>query len=262
MANEHQENFVPNRMMGKVALITGAGGGIGKAIASRLIREGAAVGVLDIKQALAEESAADLAADAADRVIALEGDVSKRETFVAAIDAMVKRFGRLDILVNNASWVRYGPIEDISETILERMVGSGFNSVVWGTQVAANQMKVNGGGLIINIASVAGYLGLPNAMIYCGIKAGVMGLTRSAATDLGAHGIRVNAIAPGSVPTEGAIINVDAERMSARVQRTPMRRLGTVGDIAAAVSFLACADSDFVTGEVLSVDGGITHAFS
>lgn len=262
MANEDQTVFVPNRLVGKVALITGAGRGIGKAIASRLIREGAAVGVLDIKQALAEGSAAEIASDAPDRVLALEGDVSKRQTFVEAIDALVKRFGRLDILVNNASWVRYGSIEDISETVLERMVGSGFDSVVWGTQVAAAQMKSNGGGSIINIASVAGYLGLPNAMVYCGIKAGVMGLTRSAATDLGVHGIRVNAVAPGSVPTDGAMINVDAERIAARVERTPMRRLGTVGDIAAAVSFLACADSDFVTGEVLSVDGGITHAFS
>lgn len=262
MANENQADFVPGRLAGKVALVTGAGRGIGKAIASRLVREGAAVGVLDIKQALAEESAADLAADAPDRVLALEGDVSKRETFVAAIDSLVKRFGRLDILVNNASWVRYGPIEEINGATLERMVGSGFNSVVWGTQIAAAQMKANGGGSIINIASVAGYLGLPNAMIYCGIKAGVMGLTRSAATDLGEHGIRVNAIAPGSVPTEGAIINVDAERIAARVQRTPMRRLGTVEDIAAAASFLACADSNFITGEVLSVDGGITHAFS
>jgi NAD(P)-dependent dehydrogenase (short-subunit alcohol dehydrogenase family) len=117
------------------------------------------------------------------------------------------------------------------------------------------------GGSIVNIASAAAFLGVPQAMIYCGVKAGVLGLTRSAATDLGPRGIRVNAVAPGSVPTEGVKINVDPEMVKMRIAKTPMRRLGAVEDIAAAVCYLASPESAWVTGECIRVDGGVSQAF-
>ena len=117
------------------------------------------------------------------------------------------------------------------------------------------------GGSIVTVASAAAFLGIPKAMIYCGVKAGVLGLTRSAAVDLGPRGIRVNAVAPGSVPTEGVSINVDPEMVKLRIAKTPMRRLGTVQDIAGAVCYLASDDSSWVTGECIKVDGGVTHAF-
>jgi NAD(P)-dependent dehydrogenase (short-subunit alcohol dehydrogenase family) len=98
-------------------------------------------------------------------------------------------------------------------------------------------------------------------MIYCGVKSGVLGLTRSAAVDFGPKGIRVNAVAPGSVPTEGVSVNVDAAMVEKRIAKTPMRRLGTVEDIAAAVCYLASSESSWVTGECIKVDGGVTHAF-
>jgi 3-oxoacyl-[acyl-carrier protein] reductase len=142
------------------------------------------------------------------------------------------------------------------------MVGTGFNSVVWGIQVAAPAMARSGGGSIINIASAAGFLGIPSAMIYCGVKAGVLGLTRSSAVELGKDKIRVNAIAPGSIVTEGVSINVDENMRAKRIARTPMGRLGQVEDIAAAACFLASDESSFVTGESMLVDGGVTHAFS
>ncbi|HSV46456.1 MAG TPA: SDR family oxidoreductase, partial [Ramlibacter sp.] len=145
--------------------------------------------------------------------------------------------------------------------MLNRMVGTGFNSVVWGIQTAAPAMARSGGGSIITIASAAGFLGIPAAMLYCGVKAGVLGLTRSAAVDLGAQKIRVNAIAPGSIQTEGVRINVDAEMAAKRIAQTPLRRLGEVQDIAAAALFLASDESGFITGESLLVDGGVTHAF-
>lgn len=249
-----------NALAGKVALVTGGGRGIGKAISEVLAADGVRVAVLDIKAAFAEDAAASIR-QAGGEVMAMTGDVSKRQTFIDAIGALVDKYGRFDILVNNAIWARYGAIADITPEMLDRMVGSGFNSIVWGTQAAAPAMMRNGGGSIINIASVAGYLGLPNAMVYCGVKAGVLGLTRSAATDLGQHGIRVNAIAPGTVPTEGASINADQEKMQTRVARTPLRRLGTVHDIAAAARFLASDDSAYMSGDAMLIDGGITHAF-
>lgn len=249
-----------NGLAGKVALVTGGGRGIGKAISEVLAADGVRVAVLDIKAAFADDAAASIRQAGGD-VIAMTGDVSKRQTFIDAIGELEDQYGRFDILVNNAIWARYGAIADITPEMLDRMVGSGFNSIVWGTQAAAPAMMRSGGGSIINIASVAGYLGLPNAMVYCGVKAGVLGLTRSAATDLGQHGIRVNAIAPGTVPTEGASINADAEKMQTRVARTPLRRLGTVQDIAAAARFLASDDSAYMSGDAMLIDGGITHAF-
>lgn len=247
-------------LTGKVALVTGGGRGIGRAISERLAACGVRVAVLDIKQAFAEDAASSIVQSGGE-ALAMTGDVSKRATFVDAIGALEEKYGRFDILVNNAIWARYGAIADITPEMLDRMVGSGFNSIVWGIQAAAPAMTRSGGGSIINIASVAGYLGLPNALVYCGVKAGVMGLTRSAATDLGQHGIRVNAIAPGTVPTEGAAINADLEKMQTRIARTPLRRLGTVKDIADAAWFLASDQSAYMTGDVISVDGGITHAF-
>lgn len=245
---------------GKVALVTGGGNGIGRGICELFAREGAKVGVLDIKEPLASAAAEGIRAAGGD-AIALVGDVSKQETFVEAIDALQQRYGRFDILVNNAIWARYGKTADITPLMLDRMVGSGFNSIVWGTQAAIPAMEQQGGGSIINIASAAAFLGLQNAMVYCGVKAGVTGLTRAAATDLGPLGIRVNAIAPGTVPTEGAALNSDRIKMDSRIARTPLRRLGKVEDISSVARFLASDESAFMTGEVMLVDGGVTHAF-
>ncbi|MBU4610415.1 glucose 1-dehydrogenase [Achromobacter sp. GG226] len=249
------------RLAGKVALVTGAARGIGREIALRLAREGAAVGVLDLKAELAEDTV-DTIVQAGGRARAFAGNVAERQSLVDAVAALEADYGRFDILVNNAIWVRYGPLESITQEALDRMLATGFSSIVWGMQAAAPAMVRAGGGSIINIASVAGYLAMPGALVYCGVKAGVMGLTRSASAELGPQGIRVNAIAPGSVPTPGVAVNVDETKMQGRIERTPLRRLGRVQDIAGAAAFLASADADFVTGEVLSVDGGITHAFS
>ncbi|MGZ9713010.1 SDR family NAD(P)-dependent oxidoreductase [Glaciimonas sp. GNP009] len=247
------------RLEGKVMLVTGGGRGIGRAISNAFAREGAHVGILDIKGEIAEEAAQAIRAEGGSSV-GFTGDVSQRDSFIRTIDALQKQFGRFDGLVNNAIWVRYGAISSITPEMLDRMVGSGFNSVIWGMQAAGAAME-GCGGSIINIASVAGYLGMSNAAAYCGIKAGVMGLTRAAATDFGPSGIRVNAIAPGAIPTDGAMINVDEQKMQQRISKTPLRRLGTVDDIASAACFLASDESSFITGEILTVDGGIARAF-
>jgi NAD(P)-dependent dehydrogenase (short-subunit alcohol dehydrogenase family) len=249
---------VNRRFEGKVALVTGGARGIGRGIVQRLADEGACVGIVDLRLDLAQ-AAADAVIDAGGQAMAFGGDVSQRATLADAAEAIKGRHGRLDVLVSNAMWVRYGPIDQITPDMLNRMVGTGFASVVWGIQVAAEHMGE--GGSVVNVASAAAFLGVPQAMVYCGVKAGVLGLTRSAATDLGPRGIRVNAVAPGSVPTEGVRINVDPEMVKTRIAKTPMRRLGTVEDIAAAVCHLASPESAWVTGQCLTVDGGVTHAF-
>jgi len=246
------------RLEGRVALVTGGARGIGRGIVERMVAEGAAVGVLDLKLELAQETAAAIRT-AGGRALAFGGDVARRETLFDAAQALRDEFGRLDVLVSNAMWVRYGPIEDITPEALQRMVGTGFASVVWGIQAAAQHMT--GGGSVVNIASAAAFLGLPQGMVYCGVKAGVLGLVRSAAVDLGPRGIRVNAVAPGSVPTEGVKINLDPEKTKIRLAKTPLRRLGTVEDVAGAVCFLASSDSSWITGECIKVEGGVTTAF-
>jgi len=178
----------------------------------------------------------------------------------AMIQGLAARHGRFDIVVNNAAWVRYEGIGAISEKTYERMTGIGFGGIVWSIQAAAEAMAK--GGSIINIASSAAYLGMPNAMIYCGIKAGVTGLTRAASVELGPKGIRVNAIAPGSTRTEQVVAMLTPEMVEKRLARTPLRRMGEVDDIAEAALFLASDSSSFVTGSVMLVDGGVTHAFA
>jgi NAD(P)-dependent dehydrogenase (short-subunit alcohol dehydrogenase family) len=241
-----------------VALVTGGARGIGRAISQALAAEGAIVGVLDRQEDLAREAAEAIQAQGG-RAMAFGGDVARRDTFTQSIPVLKEKFGRFDILVNNAIWVRYGPIDAITPEMLERMVGTGFNSVAWGIQIAAEAMGE--GGSIVNIASSAAYLGLPEGMLYCGVKSGVLGLSRSAAVDLGPLGIRVNSICPGSVATEGVKINVDPEKAAIRIAKTPLKRLGTVEDIACAACFLASDEASFITGESLLVDGGVTHAF-
>ncbi|WP_137918175.1 SDR family oxidoreductase [Hydrogenophaga sp. 2FB] len=248
------------RMDGKVALVTGGAQGIGRAICERFAAEGAIVAVLDIKAENAER-AAQAIRDQGGQAVACAGNVAERATFESAVDTLERQFGRLDVLVNNAIWVRYGPIDAITPEVLGRMVGTGFNSVVWGTQVAAGLMAKGRGGSIINIASAAGFLGMPNGMLYCGVKAGVLGLTRASAVELGPKKIRVNAIAPGTIMTEGVSINVDEAGMAKRIARTPVGRLGQVEDIANAAVFLAGDESGFMSGESMLIDGGVTHAF-
>ena len=245
------------RLEGKVALVTGGARGIGRGIAFAMAAEGASVGVLDLREDLAQGTVEEIRASGG-AAMSFGGDVAQRETFANAVNALQQAYGRFDILVNNAIWVRYGAISAITPEMLARMVGTGFNSVVWGIQVGSEAM--NEGGSIINISSAAAFVGVPEAMVYAGVKSGVLGLTRSSAVELGPRGIRVNAVCPGSVPTEGMKINVDPEMMATRIARTPLGRLGEAEDIASAVMFLASSESSWVTGTSMLVDGGATHA--
>lgn len=244
---------------GKVAVITGASRGLGRAIAKLLAQEGAAVALLDLKQHWVQTVADELTETGA-KAIALAADVSDRDAIHAAIGEVAKVLGGIDILVNNAMWNKYDPISEITPETFNRMVGVGMGGIVWGTQAAVPHMKVNGGS-IINIGSMAGRIGSPNALIYSGVKAGVDGLTRSASVELGKDKIRVNAIAPSTVATEGVKAILTPESFADRVAKTPIGRLGEAEDIAQAVLWLASERSSFITGQSLAIDGGLGHAF-
>ena len=247
------------RLAGRVALVTGSGNGIGRAIACRFAREGAIVGVNDLRPEFTQATI-ELITQQGGIAVDLPMDASQRDAVHGAVQSLVAVHGRFDIMVNNAAWVRYEPIDAISEKTLGRMVDIGFAGVAWGIQAAAAAMA--GPGVIINIASSAAFLGMPNALLYCGIKAGVLGLTRAAAAELGPRGIRVCAIAPGSTRTDAVMAKLPPDRVQSRIERTPLRRMGEVDDIANAALFLAGDESSFVSGSVLTVDGAITNAFS
>lgn len=253
-------NAMTKSLDGRVALITGASRGLGRDIALRFAAAGAAVALLDRKAHWADDLVTQIET-AGGKAIALGCDVSDRAALTAAVESAAAALGGIDIVVNNAMWTKYAAIEDIDEESLDRMLGVGIAGIIWGTQAASAAMRARGGGSIINIASVSAHLGLPNAMVYCGVKAAVEGMTRSSAIELAPEGIRVNAVAPSTVATEGVRAMLDEATFAARVASTPLGRLGETSDIAEAVLFFADpARSGFITGQSLLVDGGISIA--
>jgi NAD(P)-dependent dehydrogenase (short-subunit alcohol dehydrogenase family) len=251
---------MPLPLEGRVAIITGASRGLGRAIADTFAGAGAHVVIADLKEHWAQAVVDDIARTGG-KALAFGGDMADRDTVFAMLDTVRRQLGRVDVLVNNAMWNRYEPIEAIRPETYHRMLGVGFGAIVWTTQAAAPIMRDGGGGAIINIASVSAQLGIPNAMLYCGIKAGVTGLTRASAVELGPHRVRVNAISPSTVATEGVVAMLSEDTIASRVARTPLRRLGETGDIASTALFLASEASSFITGQVLTVDGGLANAF-
>lgn len=245
----------------KSLLITGAGHGIGKATAKLMASRGWLVGVNDLKEEFANEAVEEILR-AGGKAFPVVENVSTREGIEAAVGKVLEKAGRLDGLVNNAAWVRYQAIPDIAPETVDRMIQIGFSAVIWGIQRAAAVMDETRGGTIVNVASAAGFRSAPNSVVYSGIKAGVMGITRAAAVELGPRNIRVNAVAPSAVPTEGTAKHRSEERDAKRIANTPLGRLGTVEDIARAICYLLEPESDFITGQVLSADGGIGIAIN
>ena len=244
-------------MTGRVALITGAGNGIGRATARQMAARGAIVGVNDLKSEFVNAVVQEITADGG-QAFGVVQNIASREGITAAVQQARDYGGRFDILVNNAAWVRYQAVPDVQADTLERMLDVGFKAVIWGIQAAAAAMDPERGGSIVNVASTAALRSTLNSLVYSGIKAGVLGLTRAAAAELGARRIRVNAVCPSAVPTEGTQRNRDANRDALRVARTPLGRMGQVDDIARGICFLASDEAGFLTAQALVVDGGVT----
>jgi len=247
------------RLNNKVAIITGASKGIGEGIATRYAQEGAAIILasrsLDRLSAIAEKINSE-----GGQALALEVDVRQSESIQAMVNKTVENFGRLDIMVNNAGISMAQPSEELSPEDWTRAVETDLFGVFYGCQSAARQMIHQGGGCIINITSVYGIVAAPMRAAYCASKAGGNMLTKVLASEWASKKIRVNAIAPGYVRTELVtdLIDKGVIPVDTIEKRTPQGRMGEVEDVLGAAVFLASEEAAFVTGSILTVDGGWT----
>jgi len=241
-----------------VVLITGSGRGLGRGAALHLASCGAVIGVVDINGPSAEETAAAIRA-AGGRAFAYQADLAGEEAFrEVAAQFAADAGGRIDAVVNNASVLRYEPFEEVTEHNVDMMIGAGLKSAIWGSQALIRHMDPARGGSIVNYASPVAVRGYPRAAVYSAIKAAAAGLTRSLAAEFGPRGVRVNAMAPGSVPTPATAGLVDETEYARRRATIPLRRLGEENDNNTALAFLLSKDAAFITGTILHVDGGIS----
>jgi 3-oxoacyl-[acyl-carrier protein] reductase len=243
---------------GKVALVTGASKGIGAAIAEHLAGAGAAVVVNYASSKTGAEAVVKRIQQAGGKAVAVQADVSKLEDVRRLVAETKRAFGQLDILVNNAGVYEFAPLEAINPEHFHKQFDLNVLGLLLTTQEAVKQFGPAGGS-IINMSSVAATLTPPNSAVYSGTKAAVSAITRSLAQELGPHKIRVNAVNPGVIETEGLhAAGISGSDFQKQVeQQTSLGRIGRPQDIAPAVVFLASADSAYTTGETLYVSGGL-----
>ncbi|HEY1384139.1 MAG TPA: SDR family oxidoreductase [Dongiaceae bacterium] len=246
------------KLADKVAVITGAARGIGRACAERFLSDGAKVVIADLDGARLHDTAA--AIGTPDKVLAIVADVARKDQVVALIDAAVKRFGRIDIMVNNAGIAPVQDFLDISEADFDRVLSVNLKGAFMGTQAAGRQMIAQGqGGVIINMSSINSGLANPRVAAYAISKGGMNQVTGTAAVAFAPYGIRVVGVGPGTIATDMVMQGtfIDSEEMRrAILARTPLGRLGTPAEIASVVSFLASDDASYITGETIYPDGG------
>jgi 3-oxoacyl-[acyl-carrier protein] reductase len=240
----------------KIAVVTGAAQGIGQAIAEKLAQCGADVVVANQKLEKAEAVAERIRASTGRRAMGTVVDVANSESVKEMIDHAIAELGNIDILVNNAGTTRDNLIMRITEADWDLVLDVNLKGVFNCSKAAVRHMMRKRYGRIINIASVVGLAGQAGQTNYAASKAGIIGFTKSLAKEVGSRGITVNAVAPGFVPTALTDVLTEEQRNLA-IQMTPLGRLGSVEDIANAVAFFASDEACFITGQVLSVDGGL-----
>jgi NAD(P)-dependent dehydrogenase (short-subunit alcohol dehydrogenase family) len=247
------------RLADKVAIITGSATGIGRTMASVFASEGAHVVVADIDGDRGHKTAAELSAEGWDAVF-VDTDISKADQVQSLMESTIARYGRIDVLVNNAGTGLNKPFVDTTLDEWQRLIDVVLTGTFLCGQAAARQMLTQGHGAIVNIASISGQRGAQGRAAYGSAKAGVIQLTKIMAVELAAKGIRVNAVSPGPVVTEQSLSTHTAATRQAYLDRIPLHRYGERSEIAAAALFLASDDASFVHGHILNVDGGFASA--
>lgn len=241
----------------KVAIVTGAGRGIGRVIAEQMALDGAIVYVNDLQLGDMDEWAKDCGARNDTTVVPVAFDVTDTSALKAGLMSVYKTEGRLDCVVNNAAIISNQKLGMVTKPLLEKMYGVNVFAVIDMIQLASRLMARNGGGSIVNIASVTAVVGSPGQVAYSSTKGAVIALTKSAAKELSPMQIRVNAVAPGIIKTErfAELYEADSEKIDQRISRIALGRLGTPQDVANAVAFLASDRASYISGQVLGVDG-------
>lgn len=243
-------------LTGKIAVVTGASRGIGREIAVTLASKGATVVVNYNGSAAKAEEVVKAIEAAGGKAEAVQCNVSDYEKAAELMDYVVKQYGRVDILVNNAGITRDNLLMKMSEEDFDAVLNTNLKGAFNCVRHVARQMLKQKAGRIINISSVSGVLGNAGQANYCASKAGLIGLTKSVARELASRGITVNAVAPGFIDTEMTQVLPDAVKVAA-TEQIPMKHFGETKDIANTVAFLASEDARYITGQVISVDGGM-----
>jgi 3-oxoacyl-[acyl-carrier protein] reductase len=253
------ETDLTKRLAGEVAVVTGGSQGIGRAIATRLASEGAAVAILARNERNVRAAADEIVATGG-QAIGVPCDVTERDQVRSALDTVIGRFGRLTVLVNHAGLFRPAPFADISDEMWDELLRVNLTGMFIVGQEAARHMIGQRSGRIVNMSSAAAHMAHSDQTAYAVTKAGIEAMTRTMAFDLAPFGIIVNAVAPGTIETSFSVGALSAEAVAERVRRIPLGRLGDPSEVASVVAFLASADAGYVTGAVIHIDGGLTIA--
>lgn len=241
----------------KIALITGAGRGIGRVIAEQFAQDGATVYVNDLQIGDMEEWAADCSTRNKVKVVPICFDVTDSSAMKSALMTIYKTEGRIDCVVNNAAIIANQKLGMVTKDLLEKMYSVNVFSLIDMLQIASRLMTRTGGGCFVNIASITGVVGSPGQVAYSSSKGAVIAITKSAAKELSPQQIRVNAVAPGIIKTERfeELYEANGDKIDNRINRIALGRLGTPQDVANAVSFLASDRASYISGHILGVDG-------
>lgn len=245
----------------KVAIITGGGSGIGRSISLKFSEHGARIAIPDRKIDLADETVT-LIKKTGGEALSIQTDVTDYSQVSQMVDTILKTFGKIDILVNNAGWNKFGPFLETTPEFWDVIINLNLRGVVNCTRSVLDHMIQNKYGVIVNIASDAGRDGLPGQVIYSAAKGGVIAFTKALAKEMGEYGIRLNSVSPGPVETPMLKVGVESSKaihdgMMWLKKLTPLGRFGKPEDVANLALFLASEESCFITGQLISVNGGL-----